>query len=95
MHTKLTTYYILLLLWGVSELFIGKWMFKAKPANHVTNKYQRRTVLLSQLPFGGSWKKSVEKVDYPVFEKYQQRIRIWWLTTFLPLLIIYAFFNLI
>jgi hypothetical protein len=95
MDAKLMTYFILLFLWGVSEIFVGKWMFKAKPGNHIRNKYLKRTVLLSQLPFGGSWKRSVEKVDIPVLERYQKRIRIWWLTTFIPLVTMYVFFNLI
>jgi hypothetical protein len=86
-------YFFLLLLWASSEFFIGKWMFGAKPEKHRIDKYPKMIILLSQLPFGVRWKKNVDKEDIPIFERYQRRIRIMYISTFFPLLIMYIFFN--
>jgi hypothetical protein len=67
-------------------------MFKAKPEKKITDKYGKKVIFLSQLPFGSSWKKNVNREDGPLMEEYQHRIRLVYLSTFFPLILMYIFF---
>ncbi len=80
--------YFLLAIWAVMEVFIIIWMFKAKPDKQILRKYPRNIVFLSQLPFGKSWGKNIDKVDVKLFRSYQQRIRLWYLSILIGLFLI-------
>ena len=86
-------YCVLLFLWSISEIFVGRWMFRAKPQKHRADKYPKGVIFLSQLPFGSGWKKSIDEEDIPAFEKYQSRIRIMFLSTLFPLFVMYIFLH--
>lgn len=79
-------FYTLLFAWGVVQIVLGIWAFRVQPKKEITIKYPKRVLILSSLPFGCSWKKHVEKEDLPLLETYRQRIRIWYLSFFVPFL---------
>jgi hypothetical protein len=80
--------YILIPIWMMAEVFIIKWMFKAKPGKNITCNYPKKIIFLSQLPFGTRWMKWIDKVDHTSFQTYQRRIRIGFLSVMIPLFII-------
>ncbi len=80
--------YLSIAIWGVAEIFMAKWMFKAKPNKNLMDKYPRKVVFLSQLPFGKNWKKYIDKDDVRLMEPYQHRIKVWFLSIIIPLLLI-------
>jgi hypothetical protein len=80
--------YFVLPVWVVVEIFIGRWLFKAKPDKKITDKYPKKVIFLSQIPFGKTWMKNVAKEDVKLLQSYQQRIRVWWLSVILPLFLI-------
>jgi hypothetical protein len=43
---------------------------------------------MSQFPFGKIWKKHVDHEDLGIMEKYQFRIKMWFLSIIIPLFII-------
>jgi hypothetical protein len=66
-------------------------MFSLRPGKDVTNKYQRKVVFLSQLPFGNRWKRYIKKEDIKLFENYQYRIRIWYLSVIVPFFLFFVY----
>ncbi len=76
--------YSFIFIWGILEILISKWMFNAKPHNNLTKKYPKKVIFMSQLPFGNKWKNNVEKEDIVIFQNYQYRIRIWFLSLMIP-----------
>lgn len=85
---------IILSIWVIMEIFIARWMFKAKPGKDMAAKYPRKVIFLSQLPFGKRWKKSVDARDLKVMEKYQWRITIWYLMVIIPFFSFFAYLYL-
>jgi len=77
--------YFFLPIWIVAEIFIGKWLFKAKPEKKIMDKYPKKIIFLSQIPFGKTWMKNVDKEDIRLLQTYQHRIRVWWLSIIIPL----------
>ena len=84
--------YFFIAIWIIIEIFIIRWMFQIKPEKEITNKYHRKIVFLSQLPFGKGWKKHVDKADIAVLERYQFRIKIWYLSIMIPFFTILLIF---
>lgn len=84
--------YTLIAIWLIIEIFIGRWMFKAKPDKSLLVKYPRKIIFLSQLPFGRRWKKFVAPDDLKAMEKYQYRITISYLTIIIPWCLSYIYF---
>jgi hypothetical protein len=84
----ITILYILLAFWAMVEIFISVWMFKAKPDKGILIKYPKKIVFLSQLPFGKSWIKNIDKDDIKLFTTYQERIRVWYLSIIIPIFLI-------
>ncbi len=84
-----------ILVWIILEIFIVIWMLRLKPKKNIINKYQKRTIFLAQLPFGSSWEKNILKEDILLFENYQYRIRIWYLSVMISffLFFVYLFFK--
>jgi hypothetical protein len=80
-------------IWGIAEIFIARWMFKAKPEENIMRKYPKGVRFYSQLPFGKSWTRRVAKSDVQVFEKYQYRINIWYLSVIIPFFAIMLFLS--
>ena len=76
--------YAFIAIWGIVQIFVARWMFKAKPEDNITRKYPRGVRFYSQMPFGKSWTRRVDKSDVQVLEKYQRRIRIWYLSVIVP-----------
>ena len=79
---------IALLFWFIAELFIIKWMWSARPKEKILEKYPKTIVYLSQIAFGIVLKKRIDEDDLPCFITYQKRIRIWFLSLFIPYLLI-------
>lgn len=79
-------FYSLLFGWGVTQMCLGIWALRAQPKKEITKKYSRRVLLLSTLPFGHTWKKHVENEDLSVLERYRERVGIWYLCFFVPVL---------
>ncbi len=79
--------YVGIPIWGIALIFISRWMYMAKPESGRTAKYSKRVIISSQRPFGTSWKMNVSADDLEVFEKFQRRIRIWYLFLILPFFI--------
>jgi len=87
--------YAFLSIWGVVEIFVARWMFKAKPEENIARKYPKGMRFYSQIPFGKYWTRRVAKSDVQVLEKYQRRIRIWYLSVIIPFLgILSCFYGL-
>jgi hypothetical protein len=76
--------YYLIFIWIILEIVIFKWMFNLKPGKNLKDKYPKKIIFLSQLPFGSRWKNSVDKEDIELFENYQHRIKIWYLSLVIP-----------
>jgi hypothetical protein len=53
---------------------------KSKPQKDVLNKYSKKMLYQSQLPFNSHWKKHVHADDLPIMEGYQYRIRVWFVS---------------
>ena len=62
-NVKEVILYFFVPVWIVAEALIVIWMFKAKPDNNIRDKYPRKIIILSQLPFGKRWRKDIEKKD--------------------------------
>jgi len=80
--------------WAVAEILIGIWMFKAKPDENIRDKYSRKVVFLSQLPFGKSWMKYVDKEDVKLLQTFQHRIKVWYLSLMIPFFLVMYIFTL-
>jgi len=85
------TFGITLLCWLVAQALIIPWMFKARPDKKLLDKYSKKLIWLSGLPFGKKWKTGVAQEDIAMFEKYQKRTTIWYLSVIIP----YALFYLL
>ena len=83
--------YIFLSIWLMCQIVIVWWMFRAKPGKLLTRKYSTKVIFRSQLPFGCGWKKQVDKIDIETFEKYQRRIRWWYLSLIIPFFLFLTF----
>jgi hypothetical protein len=83
--------YILIVIWIIAQIPICKWMFRAKPDKNITQKYPKKVIFQSQLPFGSSWKKKIDKSDILVMERYQQRIKWWYLSLIIPFALFLTF----
>ena len=79
-----TILYVIFFIWIIIEIFIAKWLFQGKPEKSIIKKYPQKIMFLAQLPFGGSWKKHIESQDVKLFENYQRRIRIFFLSIAIP-----------
>jgi hypothetical protein len=86
--------YVFINIWAVSFVFISWWMLKAKPCKNVVNKYPRKIVFLSQMPFGKRWIKFVDSEDLHLMEKYQYRIKLWYLALIIPFHLFFAYLYL-
>jgi len=75
---------ISLICWLVAQALIVPWMFKARPDKKLLDKYSKKLILQSSLPFGKKWKTGIAQEDIAVFEKYQKRIKIWYLFAMIP-----------
>jgi len=93
-NVKEAILYFFVPVWLVAETLIVIWMFKAKPDKNLKGKYPRKVIILSQLPFGKSWKKNVDKDDVKYLQIYQRRIRVWYLSLMIPFFIIMYIFTL-
>ena len=80
--------------WIVTETLIVIWMFKATPDKNIKDKYPRKVIILSQLPFGKSWAKNIDKEDVRLLQTYQRRIRVWYLSLMIPFFLIMYIFAL-
>lgn len=80
-----------ILVWIILEIFTVIWMLRLKPKKNIINKYQKKIIFLAQLPFGSSWKKNILKDDIRLFENYQYRIRIWYLSVMIPFFLFFVY----
>jgi hypothetical protein len=80
------SFYSLLFAWGVILMFLGIWALRVQPKKEIAKKYPKWVIFLSTVPFSRSWRKHVENEDLPVLESYRQRIGIWYLCFFVPVL---------
>jgi len=86
--------YFFIPMWLLAEIFISTWMFKAKPKKDATDQYEKKVIFLSQLPFGKGWRNNVRREDVRLFERYQFRIKIWYLSLMVPFFLIMFIFTL-
>jgi|APFre7841882724_1041349.scaffolds.fasta_scaffold189232_2 hypothetical protein len=93
MGGELYLIFSLIIGWVIIELLIGRWMFKAKPDKRMIEKYPKKVIIASSLPFGTSWKKKVEKNHIAILEAYQFRVRICFLSIILALLGFYSYIS--
>lgn len=91
MEGRLYVAFSIIFVWIIAELFIGRWMFKAKPDKSIVEKYSKMVIIAASLPFGSSWKKKVEKNHISVLEAYQFRVRICFFSIVVSLLVFYAY----
>lgn len=77
------------------QIFISRWMFKAKPGKEIIAKYSRWIIFRSQVPFGWGWKKRVDVGDLGAMEQYQRRITIWYLTVIIPFIMFFVFIQFV
>ena len=76
--------YFFVPIWIVAEILISIWMFKAKPGKNIAKKYPKKIIFLSQLLFGKRWRQPIDKEHVRLFETYQYRIRVWYLSLMIP-----------
>lgn len=93
-NVKEAILYFFIPAWIVAETLIMIWMFKAKPDKNIKGKYPKKVVMLSQLPFGRSWVKNIDKDDVRLLQAYQRRIRVWYLSLMIPFFLIMFIFTL-
>ena len=86
--------YGFLAIWAIAEIFIIRWVSKAKPEENMTRKYPKGVRFYSQLPFAKYWTRRIAKSDVRVLEKYQYRIRIWYLSTVIPFFALLLFLSI-
>lgn len=86
--------YFVIPCWIVAEALIILWVHKAKPDKNITDKYPKKIILLSQVPFGKSWKHSVNEKDIRLLQTYQHRIRVWYLSLMPPFFLILYIYTL-
>jgi len=94
MSGELYLTFSLILAWVIAEILIGKWMFNAKPDKTIIEKYPKKVIILSSLPFGSSWKEKVQKNDIGALEAYQFRVKICFLSMVVALLVFYAYISI-
>ena len=94
LNVKEAILYFFVPAWIVAETLIVIWMFKAKPDKNIRDKYPRKVIILSQLPFGKSWRKNIDKDDVRLLQTYQHRIRVWYLSLMIPFFLIMYIFTL-
>lgn len=80
-----------IILWVVLEIFIIRWTLSLKPEKNMIDKYDKKVIFFSHLPFGNSWKSKVAKEDIELFESYQHRIKIWYLSLIVPLILFFVY----
>ncbi len=85
------TFEISLVCWLVAQALIIPWMYKAAPDKKLLEKYSKSLIRKSSFPFGKKWRTGVAQEDIVVFEKHQNRIKIWYLSVIIP----YALFYLL
>jgi len=93
-NVKEAILYFFIPVWAVAEILITIWMFKAKPDENIKDKYPRKVAFLSQLPFGKSWMKYVDKEDVKLLQTRQRRIKVWYLSLMIPFFLIMYIFTL-
>lgn len=94
MGDELYLTFSVILAWVIAESIIGRWMFKAKPDKTIIEKYPKKVIMSSSLPFGSSWKKKVQENDIGVLEVYQSRVRICFLSIVLGLFVFCAYISI-
>jgi hypothetical protein len=94
MRSDVYVIFSIIVAWGIIELLIGNWMFKAKPARSIIEQYPKKIIITASLPFGGSWKKKIERNHIGVFEAYQFRVKICFLSIIVSLLAFYAYISI-
>jgi len=62
-----------------------------KPKKELMDKYSKKVIFLSQLPFGSRWRKGINKEDIELMKRYQGRIKIWYLTLIIPFVLIFIY----
>jgi hypothetical protein len=72
--------FIFLPAWLILEVIILKWVSNAEPKKNITSRYSKKVIFLSRLPFGSSWKKSIYNEDIKTLERFNYRIKIWYLS---------------
>jgi hypothetical protein len=82
-------------IWAVIELFLIKWVNKIRPEKKIIDKYDYKIQFLSHLPFGKKWTNKVNPSDLDLLISFQKRIRIWWLSLVIPLLLLYLYMGYI
>ena len=91
-NVKEAILYFFIPVWTVAEILITIWMFKAKPDENMKDRYPGKVAFLSQLPFGKSWMKYVDKEDLKLLQTRQRRIKVWYLSLMIPFfLVMYIF----
>ena len=93
-NVKEAILYFFVPVWIVAEILIGIWMFKGKPDENIKDKYSRKVVFLSQLPFGKRWIKYVDNEDVKLLQTYQHRIKVWYLSLMIPFFLVMYIFTL-
>ena len=74
----ITIIYIFLIVWVITNIGMVKWVSKSRPDKNITEKYSKKTVILSQLPFGSKWKAKVDENDIVAMVQYQHKVKVWY-----------------
>lgn len=84
------TYFIVV--WIIIEACLVHWLIRGKPNKTIMSKYSKQVLFMIQLPFGKKWKNKIDRSDVEIFEIYQQRIKIWYLSLVIPMFLFFVYF---